>query len=75
MSHFKNSGKNVDEETDIYPTTSIANDEHRRESISDAVFGKLTEGGPDYRAVGQGWIKLTEHITNFIRWVGRELPC
>lgn len=38
--------KNVDEETGIYPTVS-----ERRGSVSDAIFGDITEEGPNYRAV------------------------
>lgn len=41
------SEKKMDEEAGIYPTTS-----HRRGSVTDAVFGELTEDGPNYRAVG-----------------------
>ncbi|KAL9093944.1 MAG: hypothetical protein Q9165_003867 [Trypethelium subeluteriae] len=52
MPYFDKSEKKVDEEDDIYPTTSITHDEHRRASVSDAVFGEIVEGGPDYRAVG-----------------------
>ncbi|KAI9652630.1 MAG: hypothetical protein M1821_008349 [Bathelium mastoideum] len=52
MSHYDNSEKKVDAETVIHPTASITHDEHRRASVSDAVFGEITEGGPDYRAVG-----------------------
>ncbi|KAI9695087.1 MAG: hypothetical protein M1820_008949 [Bogoriella megaspora] len=51
MSRFYKSEK-ADEETDIHHTTSVSPDEPRRGSVSDAVFGEIVEGGPNYRSVG-----------------------
>ena len=65
MSQLDQFEKKVHEETDIHTHTSIAYDEQRRGSISDAVFGEITKGGPDYRAVGQEPTTLTEDITEF----------
>ena len=35
----------------ILPTTSVQQGTHRRVSITDAVFGEISEDGPNYRAV------------------------
>ena len=35
----------------LHPTTTYGEGTARRASISDAVFGEITEDGPNYRAV------------------------
>jgi hypothetical protein len=53
MSGYRDEEKKYDEENGIQPTTSFAAGTARRTSISDAVFGDITEDGPNYRAVCQ----------------------
>lgn len=45
--------KKVDEENDIQPTTSTRPGTYVQGVIHDDVFGDITQGGPNYRAVCQ----------------------
>lgn len=46
MADYKDPEKHAYPGDDLAPTTT-----HRRGSITDAVFGEITEDGPNYRAV------------------------
>lgn len=48
---FRDEEKKYDEENGMQPTTSHAVGTARRASISDAVFGEISEDGPNYRSV------------------------
>jgi len=52
MSDYRDEEKKYDQENGIQPTTSLGAGTARRASINDAVFGDITEDGPNYRAVG-----------------------
>ncbi|KAF2123364.1 hypothetical protein P153DRAFT_304068 [Dothidotthia symphoricarpi CBS 119687] len=52
MSDYKDAEKQYGDGNGIHPTTSVGQGTHRRASITDAVFGEISEGGPNYRAVG-----------------------
>ncbi|KAF2621067.1 hypothetical protein BU25DRAFT_416409 [Macroventuria anomochaeta] len=44
--------KHAYDDNGIHPTTSVQQGTQRRVSITDAVFGEISEDGPNYRAVG-----------------------
>jgi hypothetical protein len=58
----------------LYPTTTYGEGTARRASISDAVFGEITEDGPNYRAVRQTE-ETSERYTNSRRSAGKERLC
>jgi hypothetical protein len=58
----------------LHPTTTYGEGTARRASISDAVFGEITEDGPNYRAV-RSTEEMSKTYTDNRRLAGRERLC
>jgi len=73
MADYKDSEKQAYDDNAIHPTTSVAQGTHRRASINDAVFGDISEDGPNYRAVCCLHC-CGEPLTNVRRSAGKAHP-
>ena len=48
---YTDAEKQAYDDNGIHPTTSVQHGTQRRVSITDAVFGEISEDGPNYRSV------------------------
>ena len=59
----------------LQQSTTYGEGTARRASITDAVFGEITEDGPNYRAVrSHTWAVVERALLTSRRLDGRELP-
>ena len=65
--------KHAYDDNGIHPTTSVQHGTQRRVSITDAVFGEISEDGPNYRAVRYA-PNCFGSVFNIGRLVGKVQP-